>query len=286
MKNIHFFAITMLLGSVAVATAEPSDSTSSYFPLQIGDQWTYTSLFNTIIHEITDTARIRGHLYYGMSSNQSSLIWFRYSNDTVFAIKSISDSAETPLYNLNSNIGDTLTLLSGFGCTFGIKTILASKEDTVPASSGAYIHCYHFKHISGCVDAGMIDSWLARGIGIVQYNEEDFSGMFIYNLYSSTLTSARLTNADVSVSSYLLLNSYPNPFNPQTTLSYHINKSSHVTIGIFDLLGREIVQLVNEQKTLGNYQTLWNAEKMPSGVYFAVLRSNGLSITRKLILQK
>jgi len=291
MKHIRLlllFAILISFVTITITMAQSAEATSGYFPLQIGNQWSYTSLFYYVTQTITDTARIHGHLYYRMSGNtSSSSTWFRTSHDSVFVMKHLTDSSESPLYYLNGNVGDTIKLLPGYGCTFGTKTILAGKEDTVSSFFRTYFHCYHFKHITGCIDGGMYDSWLAKDVGLVQYQQEDFNGLFTYNLDSSTiLTSIKSTTADANITSYLLFDNYPNPFNPQTTLSYRIKKSSHVTLAIFDLTGKEIVQLVNQQQALGNYHISWNAEGMPSGVYFAILRTSDFSITRKLILEK
>ena len=104
-----------------------------------------------------------------------SSMWFRTSNDSVFVMKSLKDSSESLLFCFNENVGDTIKLLPGYNCTFGLKTILVSKEDTVSTLLGNYFHCYHFVHITGCVDGGVTDSWFAKGIGKVQYRQVNFA---------------------------------------------------------------------------------------------------------------
>jgi photosystem II stability/assembly factor-like uncharacterized protein len=61
---------------------------------------------------------------------------------------------------------------------------------------------------------------------------------------------------------------YPNPFNPSTIISWKLNSSSHVILKVYDILGREITTLVNENMDAGSYNISWNASKMASGVYF------------------
>jgi L-ascorbate metabolism protein UlaG (beta-lactamase superfamily) len=61
---------------------------------------------------------------------------------------------------------------------------------------------------------------------------------------------------------------YPNPFNPSTTIHFQVPTSSQVNVKVFDVLGREIVTLVNEHKNPGVYSVQWNADRVPSGVYF------------------
>ncbi len=85
---------------------------------------------------------------------------------------------------------------------------------------------------------------------------------------------------------YYLSQNYPNPFNPTTTINYLIPKSSFVTLKIFDALGREIVTLVNEEKSVGIYQVQFNASKLSSGIYFYRIQAGDFVETKKLVLLK
>jgi photosystem II stability/assembly factor-like uncharacterized protein len=86
--------------------------------------------------------------------------------------------------------------------------------------------------------------------------------------------------------SYLLTQNYPNPFNPTTTIQYQIPKAGFVSLKIYDLLGREITTLVNEEKPAGTYEVEFNGSNLPSGVYFYKLESGGKLFTKKLMLLK
>jgi hypothetical protein len=83
-----------------------------------------------------------------------------------------------------------------------------------------------------------------------------------------------------------LSQNYPNPFNPSTVIKYHLSTATHVRMTIFDMLGREVRTLLNEQKSAGSYQVSWNASGVPSGVYFYRLQAGSFSETKKLILLK
>ena len=85
---------------------------------------------------------------------------------------------------------------------------------------------------------------------------------------------------------YLLSNNFPNPFNPSTKIKYSIPQSSQVTIKVFDILGNEIETLVSEEKPTGAYELNWNAEQLPSGIYFYQLRAGSFIETKKMILLK
>ena len=91
-----------------------------------------------------------------------------------------------------------------------------------------------------------------------------------------------------------LQQNYPNPFNPTTVISYQLPAASYVSLKIFDLLGREVADLVNEIRSAGSYTVQWNAGNMPSGVYFYRLQARQTDggqagdfvQTRKVVLLK
>lgn len=83
---------------------------------------------------------------------------------------------------------------------------------------------------------------------------------------------------------FLLFQNYPNPFNPTTIINYSIPKRSFVTIIVYDLLGKEVETLVNEEKSLGNYEVEFNGSELSSGIYFYKMQAGSFSATKKLIL--
>ena len=98
-------------------------------------------------------------------------------------------------------------------------------------------------------------------------------------------TSVKNTGSNLPTS-YTLYQNYPNPFNPSTIISYSIPKSSMVTIKVYDVLGREIETLVNEQKIPGNYNITFNAGKLASGVYLYRIQAGNFWETKKMMLLK
>lgn len=85
---------------------------------------------------------------------------------------------------------------------------------------------------------------------------------------------------------YNLSQNYPNPFNPSTSISFDIPDQSYVTLKIYDLLGRVVDNLVNEELNSGSYNIIWNAENLSSGVYFYSLITENFTDTKKMILLK
>ncbi len=85
---------------------------------------------------------------------------------------------------------------------------------------------------------------------------------------------------------FALSQNYPNPFNPSTTIAYSVPTSCQVRLTVLDILGREIVELVNEQKFAGTYEVKFTASNLPSGIYFYHLTAGTFTNTKKMILIK
>ena len=89
---------------------------------------------------------------------------------------------------------------------------------------------------------------------------------------------------------------YPNPFNPSTTIRYHIQELSFVTLKVYDVMGSEIATLVNEEKPAGGYNVEFsaigrsasagNAFTLPSGIYLYQIKADNYLETKKMVLMK
>jgi chitinase len=88
------------------------------------------------------------------------------------------------------------------------------------------------------------------------------------------------------VASRLLLDNYPNPFNPQTTIDYAVPESGHVRLSVFDLLGREVSILVNEFRPSGSYSIRFDGRNQASGVYFTVLSLDHQRVAHAIVLMR
>jgi hypothetical protein len=85
---------------------------------------------------------------------------------------------------------------------------------------------------------------------------------------------------------FILCNNYPNPFNPSTIISYYLPKTCRIKIKIYDLFGREVALLINEEQTLGNHKIKFTPNNLASGIYFYSLISNSKIITKKMLFLK
>ncbi|HEY6906739.1 MAG TPA: T9SS type A sorting domain-containing protein, partial [Ignavibacteriaceae bacterium] len=100
--------------------------------------------------------------------------------------------------------------------------------------------------------------------------------------------SLRTKNYDglAAVTDYSVSQNYPNPFNPATTINYRLPQDGFVTLKIYDILGKEVATLVNEQKVPGRYSVNYDASRLASGVYIYQIRVNDYVSSKKMILVK
>ena len=103
--------------------------------------------------------------------------------------------------------------------------------------------------------------------------------------YRNDLITTLEESHQVPVSAQLFQN-YPNPFNPTTRIEYQTSGSEHVTLKVYDVLGREVATLVNEVKTPGTYTVVWDARGVAGGIYFYRLVADGYTQSRRMILIK
>ena len=93
------------------------------------------------------------------------------------------------------------------------------------------------------------------------------------------------TNTQIPTNITLYQN-YPNPFNPSTRIKFSIIHSDHVAMKIFDILGKEIETLLEEELSPGIYEINWDASTLPAGVYFYRLQVGSFVQTKKTIILK
>jgi hypothetical protein len=127
-------------------------------------------------------------------------------------------------------------------------------------------------------DYSFIDKTVDAGSYTYRLMQKDFDGTFAYSQEIEV-------NIDLPLE-YSLDQNYPNPFNPTTTIRYAIPVDNFVSIKLYDVLGNEVVTLLNEQKQAGRYEMLFNAANIASGVYYYQINSGSFTQTRKLMLMK
>jgi hypothetical protein len=196
-----------------------------------------------------------------------------------------------------SNIGDGMPgIRSNVNC-------IVTRRKTHPED--IYIGANNF--VSNHSDSGAIygvfrstdggDSWYSFGLDSIRIqvlsispNENTlYAGVLFPNygkragIYKRNLvTDVRESGGDAY--EFRIGQNYPNPFNPTTQITYSVTRASNVTLKVFDVLGREIAVLVNERKQAGEYKVSWNAEGVPSGVFFYRIVAGEFTQTKKMLV--
>jgi hypothetical protein len=140
------------------------------------------------------------------------------------------------------------------------------------------------------LDSIMITTLYADPDGYLYAGTDDHG---IYKTEDKTTSVPGFTTDQPIPNSHTLLQNYPNPCNPTTTIRYGVNEYGKVRIAIYSLLGQEVASLVNEEKSPGWYSVCWDATGLPSGVYIYRLETPGTNLpnpsvsnTKKLIVLK
>jgi hypothetical protein len=139
---------------------------------------------------------------------------------------------------------------------------------------------------------GLEDALLTLDLAVSPANRMLFAashGRGVYRIKLEEPEPVKVENENAeAVQGFELYQNYPNPFNPTTTIRFTLTKIQVVTIKIFDNLGREIVELINEEMPAGAHQIYFDAGlySLPTGIYFYRVESDKLSQTRKMVYLK
>ena len=260
---------------------------AKFYPLAVGNQWSYhyisrggnpipcypNNQYNYIITITGDTV-FNGHKYYKFSNgdrlriDSTSMNVYKFLGAGECLIDSLlaKKNSQVNSCELWGVVNDT-NMVSFAGenrRSFNISGIGYSKR--LMFGIGIYFHggCElgsgFDKQLNGCIING------------VQYGQ-----MLGLNNISNELPAQ-----------YSLSQNYPNPFNPVTKIKFDISGSSETQtlLSVYDVLGREVTVLVNQQLQPGTYEADWDASAYPSGVYFYKLEIGSFTDTKKMVLLK
>ena len=122
--------------------------------------------------------------------------------------------------------------------------------------------------------------------GIIQYKKAGVNIDEIKSVVNGLLATSIEEENDLSQNptEFMLNQNYPNPFNPQTTINFQLANESRVLLNVYNALGQKVATLLDDQKAAGNYSIPFNAQGLPSGVYFYELQAGEYSAVKKMVL--
>jgi hypothetical protein len=212
--------------------------------------------------------------------------------------------AATGLYVLKTtNTGNNWNVICSDTATYGTYTRVNDAE-FINENVGYYVGRWGFAPppssyygilnkttnggISWFFPGGFSNNYSVEAITFVNYQtgfavgDHNLQGI----IYKTTNALGLETISSSAPSDFSLSQNYPNPFNPQTKINFDIPKSSFTQIIIYDLLGREVATLVNEELKAGTYEADWDASGFSSGVYFYKITAGDFIETKKMVLMK
>jgi len=138
---------------------------------------------------------------------------------------------------------------------------------------------------SPCIDVGT--AWFIwNNDTLIDLSSGEYQGVAPDMGADEYPSTVNISNSTAMPTEYVLNQNFPNPFNPITTISYELPKTSDVTVKVYDISGRLVETLVNSCQNAGRYAAQWNASGYSSGVYFYRVETPEFSDVRKMILMK
>ena len=142
---------------------------------------------------------------------------------------------------------------------------------------------------------GMPDEWeIAYGLNLNdpedRNDDDDLDGYTNLEEYlNSIISDPGITDIEINnhkPQNYVLKQNYPNPFNPKTVIPFNLAKTGHTRLTVYNMLGQNVATLVDEELDAGTYKVFFNADDLPSGVYFYRIQSGNFSMDWKMLLAK
>ncbi|MFC2103193.1 SMP-30/gluconolactonase/LRE family protein [Bacteroidota bacterium] len=186
--------------------------------------------------------------------------------------------------------------LNDLSVTTVLSTSLANFDGLAIDGNGyIYVSCWGTNAVYRYDNAFSLPAELVSnghsGPADIFYNQPD-NILAVPNYYSNHVDFIPITSADVDeVNSQVPLafsmsQNYPNPFNPITKIKYEVPQLTNASLKVYDVLGNEIVTLVNEEKPSGRYQIEFDGVDLPSGIYFYKINAGNYAAAKKMVLMK
>ncbi len=235
-----------------------------------------------------------GARYFGTGNSGTN--WITSFSTGSFSLRAVTYQHQTnPLYitatgtngsiRLSTNGGGVVWLIanSGTNQTLNAVTFLDVNTGYIAADSGIIL-----KSTNGGFNWVREQTFITNNLKSISLISDDKGWAVGANgmvLRKGTFTGIEQINSNIPTK-FKLEQNYPNPFNPSTNINFSIPKPGNVKLSVFDVLGREVETLVNEQLSAGTYKVDFNASHLPSGLYFYRLSAGSFTETRRMVLVK
>ena len=260
----------------------------SYFPLSPGNKWFFSEGYNNdvklMLEVEKDTLLNDGYIYkklnmYSTEQNsfvlqQEGYLYLRQDGNKI-----IEYPHNWLVIDFNMVTGDTALLYYNNIEITGITQVSIKNIFNRWLTNNVYSWIYIYWSYTDSI-----------GFNVLRHN----GYFFVHNeLVGCIIDSIVYGNTILSImdliklpENFKLFQNYPNPFNPTTKINYQVPQTAFVTLKVYDLLGREVATLVNEEKSAGSYEVEFDGSNLSSGIYFYKLQTENYSSVKKMILLK
>lgn len=290
-KVKYFFTIMSSFFLLHIVSYSQTNELFSYFPLEVGNKWFFSwtlsidNSIRTILEATTDTLMPDGKEYTiieRMDKNETSwdriagYFYLRVENNVLYEFPSDT------LFNYNWNDNTSISELN-----YNYQKVHVENKMVFGMSRLTY-YLYVFEPYEYVSYTDSIGFNALYALEYHDWSQESryLVGCIIDNKYYGNVISNINFEEKPEVSDFIIFQNYPNPFNPTTSIQYKVSSIEWVSLKVYDILGRQIATLVNEEKPEGNYVVTFNEEGLPSGVYFYSLQAGDFYQTKKMLLLK
>lgn len=303
MKFYHMLVgMGLFLFFQTLSFSQIDSSRLEFYPLYKGDLWQYFLAnewgggeYRTATVTTIDTLMPNGHQYARIDG-------LPYTTSKYFRVDSLLRIMEYLFFPHGRNEANIFRLNEKDSTEYEIDYCITDDRSFPPfifRDNGIFL-THAFGEVRELMDFQAVNSYeylrqkhclLLRGIGVYRvefsgYNQvAQLTGAIINGrTYGKIVTS--VNNHDIRPLGFALDQNYPNPFNATTTMKYTLPDDSHVTISIYDLLGRKVQTVIDDNIQSGQHTLSVDMSAEPSGVYFLRLRTEKQVITQRMVLLK
>lgn len=262
-----------------------------YFPIAVGNEWYYLTYAEppnsawpeeSIVKSVGDTVMPNGKHYAKIASKKFGTVYWRTAELDVFQY-SPGDTSEFVRFNFSKAARETIAVKVVDGKRRSIVI------DSIYMRSVVKRTLLTFRFVGDIENDyyGRMGVDVSDSIGLTDFGligpESFLIGAKIDGKTYGTVLSVH-PEPSALPREYSLSQNYPNPFNPSTTFRFAIPEPQIVELTLFNILGREVVTLVNQRLDAGTYSVLWDASRFSSGVYFYRMKAGSFVQTGKAVL--
>jgi len=305
MKIVYYLSILLISGTIY---AQSICNSENYYPLKIGNYWEYwaDNLAGPIklTHKIVgDTVMPNGKSYYTIKVQyydgyEYDNLYYREGENNIYMYTkdTISCPNREDIYYNFSTPDSVIWPICRSAQWFGFRGCAATFDRYYPIFN-KYIESKRFEYVAiangdtvwnpmGPSDLIVVaknigmTTLLAYGTGFFELKGAILNGITFGEI--TDLITEKNPKTDKSLNFQIA----PNPLNSAAKITFTIPYSSVITLKLYDILGREIKEIVNRQYSVGDHQILFNSGQLPSGLYILILKTEKEYVSRKIVLLK